>query len=176
MSISYNKVILVGRLTKDPEIRSTVKGDPVATFRLAVDRQFSSDQNATDFINIVAFGKQAEFASNYLKKGKLILVEGSLRINQWTDRDNIRREKAEVWANRMNFMETKKAEEERIYSDTDIIVEESARNIYDNNNFIENIDDATETSDYELPDLDAEDLFGLSFDDDDLDKDFFSEF
>lgn len=173
MSISYNKVILVGRLTKDPEVRSTVKGDPVATFRLAVDRQFSSDPNATDFINIVAFGKQAEFASNYLKKGKLILVEGSLRINQWTDRDNVRREKAEIWANRMNFMETKKDEEERIYSNTDIIVEESVHNNNDNNNFIESVDDETDNSDYDLPEFETDELFGLNFED--LDKDLFSE-
>lgn len=173
MSISYNKVILVGRLTKDPEVRSTVKGDPVATFRLAVDRQFSSDPNATDFINIVAFGKQAEFASNYLKKGKLILVEGSLRINQWTDRDNVRREKAEIWANRMNFMETKKGEEERIYSNTDIIVEESVHNNNNNDNFIESIDDETDASDYELPEFETDELFGLNFED--LDKDLFSE-
>ncbi|MDK2906793.1 single-stranded DNA-binding protein [Petrotoga mexicana] len=124
MSISYNKVILVGRLTRDPEIRSTMNGNNVANFHLAVDRRTSNNQDGTDFIRIVAFGKQADFASNYLKKGKLILVEGSLHINQWTDRDNIKRETAEIWANRMNFMETKKAEQANEFSDMDITVEE----------------------------------------------------
>jgi len=124
MSISYNKVILVGRLTRDPEIRSTMNGNNVANFHLAVDRPSSNNQDGTDFIRIVAFGKQADFASNYLKKGKLILVEGSLHINQWTDRDNIKRETAEIWANRMNFMETKKAEQVNEFSDMDITVEE----------------------------------------------------
>jgi len=144
MSISYNKVILVGRLTRDPEIRSTMNGNNVANFHLAVDRRTSNNQDGTDFIRIVAFGKQADFASNYLKKGKLILVEGSLHINQWTDRDNIKRETAEIWANRMNFMETKKAEQANEFSDMDIRVEEGfseKERISDNDNTIEEIDD-----------------------------------
>lgn len=158
MSISYNKVILVGRLTRDPEIRSTMNGNNVANFRLAVDRQLSNNQNqnATDFINIVAFGKQAEFASNYLKKGKLILVEGSLHINQWTDRDNIKRETAEVWANRMNFMETKKAEDAHSFNDSYISVEEG--NTASN---VEDIDDESLVDD--LPDFD-ESLADLGLD------------
>jgi single-strand DNA-binding protein len=144
MSISYNKVILVGRLTKDPDIRSTMNGNNVANFQLAVDRRSSNNQDSTDFIKIVAFGKQADFASNYLKKGKLILVEGSLHINQWTDRDNIKRETAEIWANRMNFMETKKAQQASEFSDMDIRVEEGfseKERISDNDNTIEEIDD-----------------------------------
>jgi single-strand DNA-binding protein len=94
-------------LTRDPEVRSTVSGSNVANFSLAVDRQ-SKNNNDVDFINIVAFGRQADFASNYLGKGKLILVEGQLRINKWTDRNDVKRESAEVWANRMTFMETRK--------------------------------------------------------------------
>jgi len=144
MSISYNKVILVGRLTRDPDIRSTMNGNNVANFQLAVDRRSSSNQDSTDFIKIVAFGKQADFASNYLKKGKLILVEGSLHINQWTDRDNIKRETAEIWANRMNFMETKKAQEANEFSDMDIRVEEGfseKERMSDNDNTIEEIAD-----------------------------------
>jgi len=112
MSIAYNKIILVGRLTRDPEVRSTVSGSNVANFSLAVDRQ-SKNNNDVDFINIVAFGRQADFASNYLSKGKLILVEGQLRINKWTDRNDVKRETAEVWANRMTFMETKKSQEKQ---------------------------------------------------------------
>jgi len=117
MSIAYNKIILIGRLTRDPEIRSTVSGSNVANFSLAVDRQ-SKNNNDVDFINIVAFGRQADFASNYLEKGKLILVEGQLRINKWTDRNDVKRETAEVWANRMAFMETKKAQNQNIQQPT----------------------------------------------------------
>jgi single-strand DNA-binding protein len=143
MSISYNKVILVGRLTRDPEIRSTMNGNNVANFHLAVDRRSSNNQDGTDFIRIVAFGKQADFASNYLKKGKLILVEGSLHINQWTDRDNIKRETAEIWANRMNFMETKKAQEANEFSEMPIAVEEGFSDIdnISDNDAIEEIGD-----------------------------------
>jgi len=140
MSIAYNKIILIGRLTRDPEIRSTVSGSNVANFSLAVDRQ-SKNNNDVDFINIVAFGRQADFASNYLSKGKLILVEGQLRINKWTDRNDVKRESAEVWANRMTFMETKKAQmENQSYNNMDIKVEEG----YSNNNkknAIQDIDD-----------------------------------
>jgi single-strand DNA-binding protein len=117
MSIAYNKIILIGRLTRDPEIRSTVSGSSVANFSLAVDRQ-SKNNNDVDFINIVAFGRQADFASNYLSKGKLILVEGQLRINKWTDRNDVKRETAEVWANRMAFMETKKAQNQNTQQPT----------------------------------------------------------
>ncbi|MFA6842696.1 MAG: hypothetical protein WCQ84_06490, partial [Defluviitoga tunisiensis] len=77
------------------------------------------------------------------------------------------------WANRMNFMETKKDEEERIYSNTDIIVEESVHNNNDNNNFIESVDDETDNSDYDLPEFETDDLFGLNFED--LDKELFSD-
>jgi single-strand DNA-binding protein len=112
MSIAYNKIILIGRLTRDPEVRSTVSGSSVANFSLAVDRQ-SKNNNDVDFINIVAFNKTADFASNYLEKGKLILVEGQLRINKWTDRNDVKRETAEVWANRMAFMETKKSQQNK---------------------------------------------------------------
>jgi single-strand DNA-binding protein len=107
MSIAYNKVILIGRLTRDPEIRSTTTGKNVANMTIAVDRK-QKNNNEVDFINIVAFGGTADFASNYLGKGKLILVEGQLRINKWTDRNDVKRESAEIWANIITFMETKK--------------------------------------------------------------------
>lgn len=158
MSIAYNKIILIGRLTRDPEVRSTVSGSNVANFSLAVDRQ-SKNNNDVDFINIVAFGRQADFASNYLGKGKLILVEGQLRINKWTDRNDVKRESAEVWANRMTFMETKKAQmENQSYNNMDIQVEEG----YSNNNnkkknAIQDIDD--ESFSEEMPGFD-EDPFG----------------
>ena len=93
-----NCVVLVGRLTADPELRYTASGVPVANFRLAVDRRFSrgSGEKETDFINIVAWRQQAEFAANYLKKGRLVAVQGRLQIRQWTTQDGQRRQSAEV--------------------------------------------------------------------------------
>lgn len=107
---SYNRIVLVGRLTRDPEIKFSTSGTQIATFSLAVDRDFKSQNNQgdnVDFINIVAFGKKAEFAGNYLAKGKLILVEGSLRINRWKTQTGESRNSASVVADTMRFMETK---------------------------------------------------------------------
>ena len=108
MSISYNHVVLIGRLTRDPEIKFAASGTQIATFTLAVDRNVpSSNNDNTDFIRIVTFGKTAEFAGNYLTKGRLILVEGSLRINNWKTQDGEPRSNAEVAASNIRFMETK---------------------------------------------------------------------
>ena len=110
MSISYNRVVLVGRLTRDPEIRFSANGTQVSIFTLAVDRPTRTDINDsgnTDFIRIVSFGKLAEFASNYLVKGRLVLVEGSLRIRKWKTQDGDPRTTTEVVANSIRFMETK---------------------------------------------------------------------
>lgn len=110
MSISYNRVVLVGRLTRDPEIRFSANGTQVSVFTLAVDRPTRTDINDsgnTDFIRIVSFGKLAEFASNYLVKGRLVLVEGSLRIRKWKTQEGDPRTTTEVVANNIRFMETK---------------------------------------------------------------------
>lgn len=108
MSISYNHVVLIGRLTRDPEIKFAASGTQIATFTLAVDRNIpSSNNDSTDFIRIVTFGKTAEFVGNYLTKGRLILVEGSLRINKWKTQDGESRSMAEVAASNIRFMETK---------------------------------------------------------------------
>ncbi|AJW76893.1 single-stranded DNA-binding protein [Marinitoga sp. 1197] len=107
MAYSFNRVILVGRLTRDPEIRMTTTGEKIANFDIAVDRGYG-DNKTVDFIKIVAFNKRAEFAENYLKKGLLILIEGSLRINKWKDNNGNNRERAEIWANTLQFMESKK--------------------------------------------------------------------
>ncbi len=110
MSISYNKIILVGRLVRDPDIRFTTSGTQVSVFTVAVDRQSRSgmnDKDNTDFIRVVTFGKTAEFVGNYLVKGRLILVEGSLRIRKWTTQDGDKRSTTEVLANNIRFMETK---------------------------------------------------------------------
>jgi single-strand DNA-binding protein len=112
----YNKVILVGRLTRDPEARMTTTGSAVASFTLAVDRPVrpSEGQRTTDFIRIVAFNKLADFVRLYLKKGQLVLVEGELRINKWQSRDGANMTTPEIWARDIRFMEKKGAVEETV--------------------------------------------------------------
>ncbi|AKI98098.1 single-stranded DNA-binding protein [Kosmotoga pacifica] len=110
MSISYNRVVLVGRLTRDPEIKFSTSGTQISLFTLAVDRPTRGgvdDNSNTDFIRIVSFGKLAEFAGNYLTKGRLVLVEGSLRIRKWKTADGDPRSTAEVVASGIRFLETR---------------------------------------------------------------------
>ncbi|MDW8123115.1 MAG: single-stranded DNA-binding protein, partial [Armatimonadota bacterium] len=103
----YNLTVLVGRLVADPEKRSLPDGRPVTNFRLAVDRPGRAGERQTDFIRIVAFYRTAEFAANYLTKGRLVLVEGRLRIRQFTDRNGQSRSVAEVVARTIQFMDRK---------------------------------------------------------------------
>ena len=96
-----NRIILMGRLTRDPELRHTQTGTPVASFSLAVDRDFKDKQTgekATDFIDIVAWRQTAEFVSRFFTKGRMAVVEGRLQIRDWTDRDGGKRRSAEVVA------------------------------------------------------------------------------
>jgi len=101
--VNYNKVILVGRITHDPELKVTTSGTEVVNFQLAVNR-YGKDQKA-DFFRIVCFGKTAEFVNNYVTKGRLLLVEGSLRNNVWQDNTGQKRSSIEVMANRVQPME-----------------------------------------------------------------------
>ncbi len=106
-----NRIILIGRLTADPELRYTPTGLPVASFRLAVNRmKTQSGEQQADFINIVAWRQQAEFAANYLNKGRLVAVEGRLQIRQWTGQDGQRRSTAEVVCDRVQALERRKEE------------------------------------------------------------------
>lgn len=105
----YNRVILIGRLTRDPELRYTPNGVAVASFTLAVDRNFKgADGNReTDFINIVAWRALGERCSNYLSKGKLAAVEGRLQIRNYDDKDGNKRTAAEVVADDVRFLSPK---------------------------------------------------------------------
>jgi single-strand DNA-binding protein len=107
-----NRVILIGRLTADPELRYTGSGIPVANFRIAVDRSFSSSsgERQTDFINIVAWRQRAEFAANYLTKGRLVAVDGRLQIREWTTQDGQRRRTAEVVADELHGLDRRREE------------------------------------------------------------------
>lgn len=102
-----NTVVLIGRLTKDPELRYTTSGKAVATLRLAVDRGTTNPQGEkeTDFIDVVVWERQAETAANYLQKGRLIAVQGRLQIRQYETKEGQKREKAEVVASTVRFLD-----------------------------------------------------------------------
>ncbi|MBC7343127.1 MAG: single-stranded DNA-binding protein [Clostridia bacterium] len=102
-----NRVILIGRLTRDPELRYTPSGVPVASFTLAVDRPFTNQQGerGTDFIRIVAWRKLGETCSNNLNKGRLVAVEGRLQIRSYDASDGTRRQAAEVVADDVRFLD-----------------------------------------------------------------------
>lgn len=106
-----NTVILQGRLTRDPELRHTQTGTPVASFTLAVDRGFrSQDDRQADFIDIVAWRGTAELVSRYLSKGRMVVVSGRLQIRDWTDKDGGKRRSTEVIAESVHFCDSKPAE------------------------------------------------------------------
>ena len=111
-----NNVVLVGRLTKDPEMRYTPNGIAVTNFRLAVDRIPRRDQpreeRQADFIDIVAWRQTAEFCGNYLNKGCLVSIEGRIQVRNWETQDGQRRTNVEVVANRVQALESR-AERER---------------------------------------------------------------
>lgn len=106
-----NKVILMGRLTKDPEIRYTSSGTAVSNFTVAVDDGYG-DNKTTSFISCVAWGKSAEFVSNYFTKGKMIIVVGRLQTRTWEGQDGRKNYVTEVVASEVSFGETKKNFEE----------------------------------------------------------------
>ena len=105
-----NKIILMGRLTRDPELRRTNSGTPVASFTIAVDRDFKSQdgEKETDFIDIVVWRSTAEFVSKYFAKGRMAVVEGRLQIRDWNAQDGTKRRTAEVVADNVYFGDTKK--------------------------------------------------------------------
>lgn len=106
-----NKVFLQGRLVADPELRHTQQGTPVASCRLAVDRDYKSkDQKGqnTDFVNIVSWRNTAEFVSRYFTKGRMMLVEGRLQMRSYTDKDGNKRVAAEVVTDNVHFADSRK--------------------------------------------------------------------
>ena len=105
-----NRVVLMGRLTRDPELRRTQSGTAVASFSLAVDRDIKSQsgEKETDFIDIVAWRNTAEFVSKYFAKGRMAVVEGRLQIREWKDRDGNNRRTAEVVADNVYFGDSKR--------------------------------------------------------------------
>lgn len=106
-----NKVILMGRLTKDPELRHTGKGTPVTTFSIAIDNGYG-DNKRTDFINCLAWNKTAEFVTKYFAKGKMIIIaDGRISTRSWETQDGKRAYATEVVANEVSFGETKSSQQ-----------------------------------------------------------------
>lgn len=109
--MSLNKIFIMGRLTKDPELRRTQTGTPVATFTLAVDRDFkdkSTGERGVDFIDCTAWRQTGEFVSRYFAKGRMAVVEGRLQMREWTDKQGNKRRSAEVVADNVYFGDSKK--------------------------------------------------------------------
>jgi len=109
-----NHIVIMGRLTRDPERRETASGIPVTSFSLAVDRGYTprdGGEKQTDFIDVVAWRSTADFVAKYFVKGQMAAVAGSLQIRDWTDKENNKRKSAEVIADRVYFTESKKSRE-----------------------------------------------------------------
>ncbi len=101
-----NKAILMGRLTRDPELRHTNSGTPVCSFSIAIDNGYGENRT-TDFINVVAWNKTAEFVSNYFSKGRMIIVIGRISTRTWEGQDGKKNYVTEVIANEVSFGEAK---------------------------------------------------------------------
>ena len=118
-----NKIIIMGRLTRDPELRRTVSGTAVTSFSLACDRDFKSrsGDKETDFIEVVAWKNTAEFVSKYFGKGRMAVVEGRLQTRDWTDREGGKRVATEIVADNVYFGDSKRDSDSGTassYSDT----------------------------------------------------------
>ncbi len=106
-----NHITIMGRLTRDPELRRTGTGTAVASFTVAVDRDFGKNENGekeTDFIDCVAWRQTGEFVSKYFTKGRMAVVSGRLQIRSWTDKDGNKRRTAEVVADNVYFGDSKR--------------------------------------------------------------------
>ena len=107
--MALNHIVIMGRLTKDPELRRTGTGVAVASFTVAVDRDFSANggEKETDFIDCVAWRNTGEFVNNYFTKGSMIVVSGRLQIRKWEDKNGNKRNTAEIVADSVYFGESK---------------------------------------------------------------------
>ena len=110
-----NKAILMGRLTRDPELRHTGSGTPVCSFSVAIDNGYG-DNRTTDFINCVAWNKTAEFVEKYFTKGRMIIVVGRIQTRTWEGQDGKKNYATEVVASEVSFGESKRSGDENGYS------------------------------------------------------------
>lgn len=119
-----NHIVIMGRLTKDPELRRTGNGTAVTSFTVACDRDFGKEEKETDFIECVAWKNTAEFVSKHFSKGRMAVVSGRLQIREWTDKDGNKRRTAEILANNVYFGDSKKEAADNGY--TGFVKNESA--------------------------------------------------
>lgn len=105
--MAYNKVVLMGNMVENPELKYTGTNIPVTSFRLAVSRRFKSEEADTDFFSVVAWRSTAEFICKHFSKGKPILVSGSLQSRSWTDNEGNKRSVVEVVADEVSFCGSK---------------------------------------------------------------------
>ena len=115
-----NKIFIMGRLTRDPELRRTQSGTPVTSFSLAVDRDYKtqSGEKETDFIDVVAWRATAEFVAKYFTKGRMAVVEGRLQIRAWQDKEGNNRRSAEVVVDNVYFGESRRRDSGDTRSDS----------------------------------------------------------
>lgn len=138
-----NHITIQGRLTRDPELRRTGAGVAVASFTVAVDRDFATNgEKETDFIDCVAWRQTGEFVSKYFSKGRMIVVSGRLQIRSWNDKDGNKRRTAEVVADNVYFGDSKNDNA----SQDNYVGFVKAENVPNNNNF-----SVIEESDDQLP-------------------------
>ena len=133
-----NHITIMGRLTRDPELRRTGSGIAVASFTVAVDRDFASRESGereTDFIDCVAWRQTGEFVSKYFTKGSMAVVSGRLQIRGWTDKDGNKRRTAEVVADNVYFGDSKRDNEGGSYGGNTYGGNAYGGNSYGNNNY-----------------------------------------
>ena len=108
-----NNVVIMGRLTRDPELKRTLNGTAVTSFSMAVDRDFKAQDGTrqTDFIDVVAWKQTAEFVCSYFTKGRMAVVEGRLQVRDWTDKDGNKRKAVEVIADHIYFADSKQIQQ-----------------------------------------------------------------
>ena len=114
-----NRILIMGRLTKEPELRRTQNGTAVASLSIAVDRDFKSanGERETDFFNVIAWKSTAEFVCNYFQKGRAIAIDGRLQSRNWTDKDGGKRVSIEIVADSVYFADSKKENNESEYKE-----------------------------------------------------------
>lgn len=123
-----NKIIVMGRLTRDPELRRTGNGTAVTSFTIACDRDFGDKE--TDFLDIVAWKQTGEFVSKYFSKGRMAVVSGRLQIRGWTDKDGNKRKTAEIVADNVYFGDSKSDNQQTAnITDNFAVIEDTDENL-----------------------------------------------
>lgn len=111
MSLNLNLAVIAGRLTHEPELRTTSSGVSVTTFSIAVNRPYGGDDKAADFIDCVAWRERADFITKYFRKGMAICVRGEIQTRTYEDKDNVKRKVTELLVDKVDFVESKNVQQ-----------------------------------------------------------------